>query len=154
MSNSNNVIPMLGLGLVLLIAPLMQQPKKSISSDANGVINTEFKLVVNNIVESKSGLTMCKMTVKDIDKQVVGPCETTDGTKLHVGYTYTVNRAKIDGTFITINSALAAESPVKWEVISTYVAARTPLMIVRNGGVEKIVGNNEGHVVGSFVSID
>lgn len=154
MSNSNNVIPMLGLGLVLLIAPLMQQPKKSISSDANGVINTEFKLVVNNIVESKSGLAMCKMTVEETSKQVVGPCETTEGTKLQVGFTYTIHRAKFDGTFVSINKAVAPEAPSKWEVISTYVAARTPLMIVRNGGVEKVVGNNEDHVVGSFVSID
>ena len=152
--SESKFLPLLGLGLICVIAPLMQQPTKVMSKDTQGVVNTQFRLVIDNIVESKSGLTMCKMTVKDTDKQVVGPCETTDGTKLQVGYTYTVNRAKIDGTFITINSALAAESPVKWEVISTYVAARTPLMIVRNGGVEKIVGNNEGHVVGSFVSID
>jgi len=132
----------------------MQQPTKVVSKDTQGVVNTQFRIVIDNIVESKSGLTMCKMTVKDIDKQVVGPCETTDGTKLQVGYTYTVNRAKFDGNFITINSAIAAESPIKWEVISTYVAARTHLMIVKNGGVEKVVGNNEGHVVGSFVTIE
>jgi hypothetical protein len=152
--SKSNFIPLLGLGLICVIAPLMQQPTKVMSKDTQGVVNTQFRLVIDNIVESKSGLAMCKMTVKDTDKQVVGPCETTDGTKLQVGYTYTVNRAKFDGTFISINSAIAAESPIKWEVTSTYVAARTPLMIVRNGGVEKVVGNNEDHVVGSFVSID
>ena len=152
MSNIN-LITWLSVGLIGVIAPLMQQPSKTISSNAQGIVNTEFRLIVEDIVESKSGLTMCKMLVKETDKQVIGPCESTEGTKLQVGFTYTVSKASFDGSFISINKAMAAEAPLKWQVIRTYTAARTPLMVVSNGNVEKIVGNNEGHVVGSFVSL-
>jgi hypothetical protein len=152
MSNIN-LITWLSVGLIGVIAPLMQQPSKTISSNAQGVVNTEFRLIVEDIVESKSGLTMCKMLVKETDKQVIGPCESTEGTKLQVGFTYTVSKASFDGSFISINKAMAAEAPLKWQVKETYVRARTPLMLVSNGSVEKIVGNNEGHTVGSFVSL-
>ena len=150
----SNVIPYLCVGLLVVVAPIMQQPKKAISADAQGIVNTEFRIVVENIVESKSGLTMCKMRVKETDKQVIGPCKTTEGTELQVGYTYTVSRAGFDGSFINVNRAMAAEAPLKWQVIRTYTAARTPLMVVSNGNVEKIVGNNEGHTVGSFVTLE
>lgn len=152
--SKTNIITWLSIGLIGIVAPMMQQPKKAISADTQGVVNTEFRIVVEDIVESKSGLTMCKMTVKENDKQVIGPCKTTEGTNLEVGYTYTVSKAKFDGSFISINKAMAAEAPLKWQVKETYVRARTPLMVVSNGSVEKIVGNDEGHTVGSFVSIE
>lgn len=153
-NNNNNLIPMCCVGLILIVAPLVQQPKKTISADAQGIINVEFRIVIEDIVESKSGLTMCKMTVKETGKQVIGPCKSTEGTELQVGYTYTISRASFDGSFININKAMAAEAPLRWEVVETYVKARTPLMVIRNGDVQKIVGNNEGHSIGSFVSIN
>lgn len=148
----DKVVPCICVGLIFIVAPMLKQPSVAMSKNVKGVVNTEFTITVDDVVVSNSGIRNCKMTIVDISTSVIGPCATTDGTKLAVGNTYKVSRAKIDKGFIVVNAAKDMGGPLRWEVVDTYVTARTPLMKIKNGDKEKVVGNNSNYAVGSFVT--
>ena len=148
----SNVIPIICVGMLVIVAPLLKQQSNKITDKSEGVINSEFVITVEDKLESKNGLANCKFLIKDLNKQVMGPCKTTSDLELVVGSTYTINRAKLDGGFISINKAQLLNSSLKWEVVETFVRARTPLMKIKNGEIEKLVGNESGYSVGDLVS--
>ena len=152
----NNIIPFICIGMLVIVAPIIQQPKTVVDKNMKqGVINSEFVLNVTNMTTSNSGFISCSMNIKELDREVIGPCSTTSGLKLIVGHTYLVQRAKIEDTNISVNEAKDMGSGTKWRVKETYVRARTPLMtITDDNGNERIVGNNDGLPVGSYVNVD
>lgn len=153
---NNPIIPIGCLLLLFVVAPIIQQPKTKLDNNfKEGVINSEFVVDVQDINISKSsGLTTCTMFISNISKQLVGPCITTNNNKLVVGHKYLVTRAVIKNSNISINNAKDLGSGVKWQVVETYVKARTPLMKISDGVNEKVVGNDKGLIVGSYVDVN
>jgi hypothetical protein len=142
------------IGLILCGPVIFKEGKKEgLKSDYKDGVVGGFNVVVNDIKQSNSGFNTCISYIKNIDKQVVGPCVTSDGIKLKVGYTYTVERAIIKGDLLSISKVVNSdgESGVKMKVVSTFVRARTPLMELEDG---RIVGNNDGIKVGEYVSVN
>ena len=150
--SAKQVIPLVGL-LCVLIAPIIGANRStSISNNIvhTTVVNKDFTVKVNDINKSDNGFVTCKFYVEVIGKEMVGPCSTTEGLRLDVGRTYTVNNAVIDKDFISINKAKLIAGMIRRQVISVYHVGWTRVAKLDNG--EVIGGDNVA--IGDWISIE
>jgi hypothetical protein len=140
--------------IAILIAPLTANTTKTKLTDSSkGVIrDSDTVISVTNKGVSSSGFVYCTFVIeKPIQKQLVGPCTTTDDLVLKVGWDYTTSKFNLgEGGKIIIYKATPIDSKVKLQVVQIkYLAGHTRVAILSNG--DKVSGTNLN--VGDYVSV-